>query len=461
MIFNDAKCNPGEHRATLSLTACDKSDYTCNNGLCIPLDKRCDGRPDCKDKSDEIDCGIVVTDDSYKKSLTPPHEETVAEELIVNVSVNLLSLSNFDAISGSFEAKLTVSMSWKDKRLNFRNLRNRSEENTLSNDEKHEIWSPVFVFTNTKSREVSSVDKKTIFNVAKKGEGTKSEISSTENVVLFSGSENPINKRRFYNYAFECDYLLEWYPFDYQHCSIEIKPKADQINFVDFHNSGFRYSGPMLLMQYEVKSVQMLKSKKILKIEIVIGRRLLSIVLTTFAPTVLLNIIGHMSNYFTKNYFDTIITLNVTVMLVLTTMFVGISAKLPETSYIKMIDLWLILSLLKPFLDIIIQTYIESVREDLEIKQKNFDRVSVMHVSTSPHAKQMMYFFKNSYYLGLKNIFCRADTLEKKADEKSLKKKMKHCDRIAKIICPFISLVFASLFWIIGLVYYNSALKKS
>ena len=46
-----------------------------------------------------------------------------------------------------------------------------------------------------------------------------------------------------------------------------------------------------------------------------------------------------------------------------TTMCVGISAKLPETSPIKMKDLWLILSLLTPFHDIIIQTYIESVHK--------------------------------------------------------------------------------------------------
>ena len=78
-------------------------------------------------------------------------------------------------------------------------------------------------------------------------------------------------------------------------------------------------------------------------------------------------------------------------------MFVGISAKLPETSYIKMIDLWLILSLLKPFIDIIIQTYIERIRvdeEDSEINQKSYGCVGVMDVSslaTSPHPKQLMY----------------------------------------------------------------------
>ena len=43
--------------------------------------------------------------------------------------------------------------------------------------------------------------------------------------------------------------------------------------------------------------------------------------LTTFLPTILINVIGHMSNYFKKDYFEGIMSMNVTVMLVLTTLF--------------------------------------------------------------------------------------------------------------------------------------------
>ena len=54
---------------------------------------------------------------------------------------------------------------------------------------------------------------------------------------------------------------------------------------------------------------------------VVIQRKLLSIVLTTFIPTIILNVIGHMSNYFKEFFFEGLMSLNVTVMLVLTTMF--------------------------------------------------------------------------------------------------------------------------------------------
>ena len=55
--------------------------------------------------------------------------------------------------------------------------------------------------------------------------------------------------------------------------------------------------------------------------QIVIQRRLLSLILTTFIPTIILNVIGHMSNYFKEFFFEGLMGLNVTVMLVLTTMF--------------------------------------------------------------------------------------------------------------------------------------------
>ena len=82
-------------------------------------------------------------------------------------------------------------------------------------------------------------------------------------------------------------------------------------------------------MTYEVKSVKMQKSDASvgLEVEVLIRRRLLSIFLTVFVPTLLLNIIGHTSNFFEKFFFEAIISLNVTVMLVLTTMFISILSK--------------------------------------------------------------------------------------------------------------------------------------
>ena len=44
--------------------------------------------------------------------------------------------------------------------------------------------------------------------------------------------------------------------------------------------------------------------------------------------------------------------MNLTVMLVLVTMFISVSENLPKTSYIKMIDVWLVFVLFIPFFEV-------------------------------------------------------------------------------------------------------------
>ena len=55
---------------------------------------------------------------------------------------------------------------------------------------------------------------------------------------------------------------------------------------------------------------------------------------------------------------------NVTTLLVLTTLFISVSDSLPRTSYVKLIDAWLIVSLMVPFANIIVQTVINILQED-------------------------------------------------------------------------------------------------
>ena len=51
-------------------------------------------------------------------------------------------------------------------------------------------------------------------------------------------------------------------------------------------------------------------------------------------------------------------------MLVLTTMFINVSNSLPKTSYMKMVDAWLLFNLLYPFIVVLIHTYMDTLRDD-------------------------------------------------------------------------------------------------
>ena len=67
---------------------------------------------------------------------------------------------------------------------------------------------------------------------------------------------------------------------------------------------------------------------------------------------------------YATTYFEASLTVNLTIMLVMTTIFTSKIEELPPTSDTKMIDIWLIFCLLVPFAFTLIQTAIECYREE-------------------------------------------------------------------------------------------------
>ena len=98
-------------------------------------------------------------------------------------------------------------------------------------------------------------------------------------------------------------------------------------------------------------------------VEVTLGRQLLSVILNVFTPTLVLNIISYSTNFYKDEYFESIIAINLTSMLVLVSLFVYVNERLPATAYIKMVDIWLIFNLIIPFLLIILHTIMDSRRE--------------------------------------------------------------------------------------------------
>ena len=59
---------------------------------------RCDGKTDCKDFTDEVDCRVIEFDSSYNKFLSPP-VEAGETKLSVLARVSLHSVSSLDTVS--------------------------------------------------------------------------------------------------------------------------------------------------------------------------------------------------------------------------------------------------------------------------------------------------------------------------------------------------------------------------
>ena len=90
-------------------------------------------------------------------------------------------------------------------------------------------------------------------------------------------------------------------------------------------------------------------------------------ILTTYFPTFLLTAIAFATSFFKPFFFEAALSVNLTTMLVLTTIFISKMEGLPPTSDTKMIDIWLIICQLVPFSEVVLLTAIEYVREEDDI----------------------------------------------------------------------------------------------
>ena len=88
-------------------------------------------------------------------------------------------------------------------------------------------------------------------------------------------------------------------------------------------------------------------------------RKVTTELLTTYLPTILLLLITMVTIFFDKDLFGDVIAVNLTIMLVMTTIFTSKIEELPPTSDMKMIDIWLIFCLVVPFLEVVLRTAIE------------------------------------------------------------------------------------------------------
>ena len=93
-----------------------------------------------------------------------------------------------------------------------------------------------------------------------------------------------------------------------------------------------------------------------IKMEIVLKRRIVNELMTTYLSSVLLILITYSTTFFKAFYFEAALTVNLTMMLVMTTIFIAVMDRLASTAYVKMIDVWLIFAQLIPFTEVVILT---------------------------------------------------------------------------------------------------------
>ena len=158
------------------------------------------------------------------------------------------------------------------------------------------------------------------------------------------------------------------------------------------------------LTMFTIRNLTLSKPDQLVIMKILLKRKIATELLTTFLPTILLLLITFITIFFEADLFADAIAVNLTIMLVMTTIFTSKIEELPPTSDMKMIDIWLIFCLVVPFLEVILRTAIESVNCTCHLchlsKSDPTDKVTPTWVSTAaPQQVDNCYMpIANSYF---------------------------------------------------------------
>ena len=145
--------------------------------------------------------------------------------------------------------------------------------------------------------------------------------------------------------------------------SHQIDVPLNQNNLVRLIPSLLIFDMEDTLTQFDIVETTLIEGKSSgVQVKLGFQRILLYHLVNTYFPMLCLLIIVELTLFFEQSQLQAAIALALTVLLVMYTMYQGISASQPKTAYLKYIDYWIFFCLLVPFIVFLIEVYWELSR---------------------------------------------------------------------------------------------------
>ena len=220
---SDDECNKGEpYDAVLKLTGCKEEEFTCNDGQCVIMGRRCNQIPDCRDESDEKGCQLLILKDGYNKNIPPIKISSSGGSGPANVSISivLMNVVAIDEVDNSVHLQFQISLQWRENRAKYHNLKRKTSLNALSQVDIEKLWLPLVIYYNTDQKESTRLgwvnEWTTRVTVSREGKFLRTGLDKVDEAEIFEGAENNLTMTQTYTHEFQCLYRLQRYPFDTQ-----------------------------------------------------------------------------------------------------------------------------------------------------------------------------------------------------------------------------------------------------
>ncbi|XP_071541421.1 gamma-aminobutyric acid receptor subunit rho-2-like [Panulirus ornatus] len=419
-----------EYMATLS--TCADDSFTCNDSRCIELSSRCDGQPQCFDGSDEGNsCFPMEAHASYRPMECPTlHPQ-------VTLHVHLHGVSDIALEKNEFTATLSIGVSWTDHRLAFSNLNNYTRK--IQVGEFRPLWTPELLFTNARYEDNLHIQTKTgvleEYTVRAVNPG-RPDVRQSYEVRSYSGSEVRNTRRIQYLFTFSCEYDLFAFPFDIQECDMILQlvrsPGCEPQ--WDVQNNGIHTTGTeSTVSMYDISRLRYsynASKPHTVRFKLLFYRRYEAYLLTTFGPCVILYMLSKLTlTRFQIAGFTDRITVSLSLLIVIASLFSQVSSTLPTSPAPKFVDWFFFYCICRVSFVFFLHTIIDERRRLLEENKP-------VNIPSTNAGDKLAWEAKPSHY------YCRWWT---RLNEPGF---VKHVGIITITICDVVSLCLFTV-WII------------
>ena len=277
--------------------------FFCDDGFRIDSEKVCDGNADCNFDEDETECDLVQIANYEYDADKPPKSYGKKEKVVLdlNVQTTIINMIEVNEEYSYFLIEFNQKVKWEDDNLMFVFLKSDPLKNLISQSDLARIWSPSPKFCCFSYGESPEMGVSRTF-ISKEGEPLViSDSDALRYNDSYSGAENPLYEEISLRAKFSCNFEnYKNYPFGSETCQFMTYLPGNANNQTNLVAQSLQDLGRSSLEQFYRWSVEKGETAYPhvgLIYTLHLSRNMGSIILATYVPTLLMNLINQGTNY--------------------------------------------------------------------------------------------------------------------------------------------------------------------